>query len=233
MANRPRVIIASPDPLESEAVADWLCADGFDSVRRSSPRAAVAEIETCPFDLVIADAVFAFRYGLHVASRIRRPMTPTLVLGTAVDQSESVNRQVIYLPRPVERTLVVCTVALAIADERPVRCSVRKPVHRFDALVNGVPSYIIDISNEGLRLEVPRDRRRSVPPPYFNVRVPLIGVGVIVRRMWARRSDEATPVMWCGAALSQNKAKAALAWLAFVDTFPIAGAPSADSLRIQ
>jgi len=194
-------------------------------------KAAADEIQARPFDVLIADAVFAFGHGLHVASRVRRPLTPTVVIGEAADQSESISRQVIFLARPVERTLMVCTICLVIADGRPVRCSPRKPVHRFEALVNGVPSHIIDVSNEGLRLEVPRDLR-SVPPPYFMVRVPLIGVAVTVQRVWARTSDEGTAVT-CGGALSQNQTKAGRDWLAFVDTLPKAGAPSGDSLLIQ
>jgi hypothetical protein len=232
MASRPRVIVASPDLLECEAVADWLSAEGFEPVRRSTIRAASNEIQARPFDLLVADAGFAFGHGLHVASRVRRPLTPTVVVGDAAPQSESVSRQVICLARPVERTLMVCTVCLVIADGRPVRCSERKPVHRFEALVNGLPSYIIDVSNEGLRLEVPPGLR-SVPPPYFNVRVPLIGVAVTVQRMWARRSGERAAVTWCGGALAQNPTKAARGWLAFVDNLPKAGAPSVDSLQIQ
>jgi len=61
MPNRPRVIIASPNLLEGEAVADWVSAEGFESVRRSTVKAAVDEIQARPFDLLIADAGFAFR----------------------------------------------------------------------------------------------------------------------------------------------------------------------------
>ena len=232
MASRPRVIIALPELLESEAVADWLSAEGFEAVRRPNVRAATNEIQTRPFDLLVADATLALGQGLHSASRVRRPQTPTVVIGDVGDQSDSMNRQMICLARPIERTLLVCTVSLVIADGRPVRCSERKPVHRFEALVNGLPSYIIDVSNEGLRLEVPPGLR-SVPPPYFNVRVPLIGIAVTVQRMWARTAVEGAPVTWCGVALSQNQTKAERAWLAFVDNLPKAGAPSLSSVQIQ
>jgi hypothetical protein len=232
MPSRPRVILALPELLESEAIADWLSAEGFEAVRRPTVRAATNEIQARPFDLLIVDAGFAFGHGLHGASRVRRPLTPTVVIGDAGDQSEAMSRQMICLARPVERTLLVCTVSLVIADGRPVRCSERKSVHRFEALVNGLPSYIIDVSNEGLRLEVPPGLR-SVPPPYFNVHVPLIGVAVTVQRMWARRTGEGAAVTWCGGALAQNQTKAARAWLAFVDNLPKAGAPSLDSVQIQ
>ena len=69
---------------------------------------------------------------------------------------------------------------------------------------------MVDVSNEGLRLELPHDRRLA-PTPYFNVVVPMIGVGVTVQRMWARTtSGKAPAVTWCGGALSQNHAKAAV-----------------------
>jgi hypothetical protein len=106
-------------------------------------------------------------------------------------------------------------------------------VHRFHAIVNGMPSYIIDVSNEGLRLELPADRR-VILPPYFNAHVPVIGVAMTVQRMWARAgSEDGTAVTLCGGVLSQNQVKAARAWRAFVDTIPLVGGPSVDSLQIQ
>lgn len=236
MGNLPRVIIASPDLVECGTIADWLSAEGFEPVRRSNPRIALEEIQTRPFDLLVADAGFALQHGLHAASRVRKPQRPTVLMigDAAADHFESASRQFIYLPRPAERALVVCTISMAIADSRPVRCSLRKPAHRFEAIVNGVRSRIIDVSNEGLRLEVPRDRR-TVLPPYFNIQVPLIGVAVTVQRMWAKTlAHEGEPITWCGGLLApQNQARAARAWRVFVDTIPVGGAPSADSLKVQ
>ena len=65
-----------------------------------------------------------------------------------------------------------------MARSRPTRRSVRKAVNRFEAVANGVASHVVDVSYEGLRLEMLRDRQ-AVPPPYFNVRLPLIGVIVL------------------------------------------------------
>jgi len=236
MPDRPRVIIALPDTTESGSIADWLAADGFEPVRRSSPRAAAEEMQARTFDLLIADAAFAFRGGLHAAGRRRNPLTPTVVIGdsAAADPAEAVTRRIMFLPRPAERAMLVCTVAMAILEGRPARRSVRKLVNRFEAISNGVPSHIIDMSNEGLRLEMPPDRR-SVPPPYFSVRVPLIGVAVNVKRMWAlsRQSDGRTAGMWCGGALSQNGARAEQAWRTLVETLSLAAGSSSDSVLIQ
>src|SRR5881392_199283 len=108
MPDRPRIIIASPDLLECNAIADWLTAEGFEPVRRSTPRAAVDEIHSRGFDLLIADAAFAFQAGLHVRSRARRPLTPTVMIGDteAADRNDSMSLQIMHLARPVERALL-------------------------------------------------------------------------------------------------------------------------------
>jgi hypothetical protein len=112
----------------------------------------------------------------------------------------------------------MCTVSMAMADGRPVRCSVRKPVQRVNAIVNGVSSHILDVSNEGLRLEIPRERG-SVPLPYFNVLVPMIGVAVTFQRMWMHQaSDEPTAAWWCGGSLVRNQARSEQAWRSVVET---------------
>jgi DNA-binding response OmpR family regulator len=235
MATRPRVVIASPDRLESGVIADWIGPEGFEPVRRSTVSSAVEEMQARSFDLLIADHAFAFQQGLHAIARGRRPQTPTVVVGdrAAAAQSDAVNQQVMYLSRPIEQALLVCSVSMAVVDGRPVRRSVRKTAHRFNAIVNGVPSYIIDVSNEGLRIELPAGRR-SILPPYFNAHVPLVGVAVTVQRMWARTwPGESTAVMLYGAALTHNPKRAAKAWETFVDTIPVVTACSSPRPQIK
>ena len=226
MADRPRIVIASPHVAECEFLADWLAADGFEPVKRSSPRAAVDEIQANAFDLLVADFAFAFRDGLYAASRPRNPKTPTVVIGESdpAAQAQAEGRGAMYLERPVGRAMLVCTVSMAIMDGRPVRCSTRKAVNRVDAVVDGVPSYIIDVSNEGLRLEISSNRRSS-PPLYLSVHVPMIGVGLMVQRRWTstRPGNPRTDVAWCGGVLARNQPKAEQAWRALVDMVPADG----------
>jgi hypothetical protein len=238
MADRPRVILALPNVIECGTVADWLASDGFEPIRRPSAKAAAEEMKTRAFDLLIADADAAVRDGLLTAARGRNPRTPTVLIGdSARSEAQTVTGQAMYLARPVERAMLICTVSMAVMDSRPIRRSARKVVNRYAAVVNGVPSHIIDVSNEGLRLEMPRDRR-TVPPPYFSVRVPLIGVAVTVQRMWARPSSGSgrAEVTLCGGALAQNRTKAAEGWKVFVETLAVGrGEPTleySDSFRI-
>ena len=224
MADRPRVIVALPDSAESAAVADWLSADGFEPVPRPTLRAAADEMRARTFDLLIADATLAVHIGLHTKGRALSPLAPTIVIGdaAATPQAKGLSAQAIYLTRPIDRAMLTCYVSMVILDGRPIRRSVRKSANRFAAVVNGVPSYIVDVSAEGLRLEVSRDRRAALPP-HFTVRVPLVGIAVTAQRMWAQSSSSRASTMWYGGALSQNRASVEQAWRAFVDTIPIIG----------
>jgi hypothetical protein len=228
MANRPRIILVLPDVTECATVAEWLVTDGFEPVPCPRPRTAAEEMRARPFDLLIADATVVMRDGLLAASRGRNPLTPTVVIGNgaAADPRDALS---MYLARPLERGIFVCTVSMAMMDGRPTRRSARKIVNRFEAIVNGVPSHIIDVSTEGLRLEIPR-QRLSIPPPYFNVRLPLMGIALTVQRIWARSPSQGRmPVIWCGGALSANRPGAEQGWRAFVDMIPTIGATSSAS----
>jgi hypothetical protein len=162
--------------------------------------------------------------ALQSGARARNPLVPTILIGEAIERrATAVNAQTMYMSRPIDKPVLACFVAMALIneDERPVRRSPRKTVQRFEALVNGVPSGIINVSPEGLRLEVPRDRR-SVLPPYFAVRVPLVGVAVIAKRRWMMPAKNAATLL-CGAALSHNRASSEERWRNFVDSVPIIG----------
>jgi hypothetical protein len=97
-------------------------------------------------------------------------------------------------------------------------------------VVNGVPSHIIDVSKEGVRLELPRDRRMVTPN--FVMRVPLIGVGVSIQRRWVRvpRPEEKIGVMWCGGELQSNSVLAVQGWQRFIDTL-VSVAPKPEAPR--
>jgi hypothetical protein len=227
MATRPRIIVASPHAVESTTVSDWLVADGFEPVRISTLERVMEEIRDRAFDALIVDRTLACKPGQQTigAVRARNGKTPILVVGEedAAAEALALSRGATYFTRPLERISFMCMVSMAVMESRPERRSFRKRVNRLDAVVEGVPSHIIDISNEGLRLEVPRLRKPTPPPPIFNVRVPLLGVALMARRMWACNLPGSQEAIWYGAELSANSARAELAWRHLVDTIPSAG----------
>jgi ActR/RegA family two-component response regulator len=226
MPSRPRIIVATPHTLECAAVADWLHAEGFEPVRATTVSRALQELNERPFSLLVADFDFAFRGGLQAVSRerMRNAKAPSVVIGPAdaVSEASAVKRDAMYLSRPVDQAALVCMVHMAVFESRPERRSVRKPVW-FEAIVGGVPSHLIDISKEGMRLEIPRTRNAAPPPPMFTVRVAVLGVNVTVRRMWASPIPKGGDAAWYGGELAANSGRVELAWRSFVDAMPNSG----------
>jgi hypothetical protein len=222
MTDSLRVIVALPDATEREEVAEWLSAEHFEPVPLKSSREALDDMRARPFDLLIADDGFAFRDGLHKKGRARHPLTPAIVIGSEADEpkGDAVDPKTIYLARPIERAILLCYASMALLEGRPTRRSTRKSLSRFDAFANGVPSRLMDVSNEGLRIEIGADQRSGLPI-YFNVRVPLIGVTVSVKRMWTRPSSGRGAMTWYGGALAENLPGAEHAWRTFVEAIPV------------
>jgi CheY-like chemotaxis protein len=223
MGAHPRVVLASPHRAEREMLAEWLASEGLEPVLCSSAPAAIHEIQRRPYDVLVADAGLAFDGGLYAMSHARSAQTPAIVVGESGtgDEVRATRQGAMYVARPVERVTLLCSVSMALIDCRPSRRSRRKPIERFNVSVDGAPSYLIDVSNEGLRLEIPR-RGRSSPPPYFIVRIPLIGVALNVQRVWASNAprEAAVDAAWCGVALAENSSRAERNWVAFVDALP-------------
>ena len=124
-----------------------------------------------------------------------------------------------HVGRPLDHTLFLCHVAMAIVEGRPPRRSVRKRIAPLDALVDGSEVYLIDVSNEGMRFELPRGRMAR--PPQFTLRVPMLGVALTVRRAWMSSApSETAAISWCGVELFQPPPRAAQNWRTFVDALP-------------
>ena len=206
MVFRQQVIAATPDAEEVKRLCEWLDAEGFEALPRSTARTAGDALASQPFDLLVADAGFVLTGGVRGFGLARVRETPVIVLGAADDglACAPLGSQIMFLERPFDRATFICTVTMALMDSRPERRWPRRAVQPFEASVNGLPSHIIDVSRHGVRLELPRDQRMVTPD--FVMRVPLIGVGVSVQRRWVRvpRPDEPVDVMWCGGQLHKN-----------------------------
>jgi hypothetical protein len=216
MSARPVVVVASPDQLENARLCDWLHAEGFEPLPASSLQAARQAVHSGTYDVLIADAAFAFDHDLQTLARKRNARAPLVVVGgAAAAQARAQRQRVFHVDRPVDHDLLLCHVAMAIAEGRPTRRSPRKCIAPFEAVVEGANAYIIDVSNEGLRLALPRGR--SAPPPYFAIRVPLIGVTLTVRRVWTSAAPvDSAAAAWCGAELHQPPPRAEHSWRLFV-----------------
>ncbi len=219
MGPRPRILIASPDLTESKVLAEWL-SDGHDPVPVRVLAAAVHHVKSRQADAVVADSRLAFDDKLLAACRESR--TRLVVVGDADHGTEATAERngAFYVQRPIDRELFMCGVAMALVDGRPLRNSWRKPVH-FEAVAEGMPVNVIDVSNGGLRLEIPR-RGRVALPPYFTVRIPIVALTLRVHRVWlsAPPNQSSAPSLWCGCALAENAERIERNWEKFVDLIP-------------
>lgn len=217
MSLRPRVYVAAVLPAEWTMIADWLTAEGCEPIKLLQRDRLAEDLRACTLDLLIVDSGSS-GVGIN-AVRARGRQTPVIVVGPADAgaEAQAMARDAIYLARPLDRTLLTCMVSMAIAESRPMRRSARKPT-RLSVVVQGIGSQIIDVSREGMRLEIPRRVSVAPPPPMFNVTVPLLGLALSVRRLWVASPPASVQATWYGGELSNNSKRAELAWLTLVDT---------------
>jgi len=228
MSFRPRVAVASSLTAEYTSIADWLTPEGFEPFRLSTQLLA-GELKSRAFDLLVVDAALAT--PAINAVRARNPLIPVIVVGEAnpIAESQAMARGAVYLTRPVDRALFVCSISMAIMESRPVRRSERKRA-RLAVLAHGVASVMIDVSREGMRLEIPRILKAAPPPPFFDVAVPMLGVALNVRRLWTASPPQSDfEAIWYGGELANNSRRVELAWLTLVDALPASRA----SLELQ
>lgn len=200
-------------------LADWLRGEGLEPVPVRSFPAAMQELQSRRCDVLIADSVFAADGRLRAAVRGTNRQAQLLVLNGPDRSLAAEPRDIVCLRRPLDQAMLLCHVAMAVVEGRPARRSIRKRVAPFEVVVEGFPAYLIDVSNEGLRLELPRGRR-TAPAPSFTVRVPMLGIALAVQRAWMSSAPGADGIAWCGGTLHQPHPRAERNWRAFVDAVP-------------
>jgi hypothetical protein len=217
------IVVASADPVETGIVAEWL-AEAHEPVTVGALTGAIHQIQSGRADMVVADAQFAFEPSLLAACRRGGVRTPLVAIGDATTAAEAAAERTgaFFVGRPIDRDMLMCSIEMALMECRPVRRSPRKNIARLDSLADGAATALLDVSNEGMRLEL-RRQERSMLPRMFTVKLPLIGVSVRVRRVWMAPSPAPSRQehLWCGATLADDNApRDEQAWRRFVDVLP-------------
>jgi hypothetical protein len=188
---------------------------------------AARELEALSFEVLLIDAELMGIGALMHVARYRPAPRPVLVIGDADPDTEieAERKGASYVVRPLDRSAFLFAVTLAIAEGRPARRSPRKPLPGVPAAVDGVSARIVDVSYEGVRLELPAKERAALPAS-FTLKVPLLNTAVLVQRVWVGgdSSDEDSGVLWCGGALARNPQRTEVAWRTLVDNGPAAAA---------
>lgn len=228
MSARSRIGVACPLSGERAAFLEWLSHAGYEPVPLPDLDSVIRVFETGPLEALIADAALVpvsdFPRVVHMLG-INRPLVLVGEPGTA---PEAVPRDATWIDRPATSDSFLLSVALALAEGRPARRYPRKYVGPLSSSIDGVSSRVLDVSLEGIRLEVPGGQGSSLPP-YFTLRVPKFGVVTRVKRVWVVSPGSAG--LWCGGTLDRNAPSAVTAWRMFVESVPTRSASTLVNLE--
>ena len=223
-ANRIKIGVACPLPGERGAFFEWLTKAGYEPV-------ALAALDTIgemrSIEAVIADVSLVPNGDLARLVKMLGPNRPLVLVGRAKDCIETVPRDATWMNRPVSRNNFQLSVQLALAEGRPARRSPRKAVPKLPSSVDGVSSKIVDVSIEGVRLEV-SSGSTSTLPPYFTLRVPGFDVNTKVKRVWVAQPKQGTT--WCGGIID-GRASNSRMWNRFLQAAPM-GSQQIENIRV-
>ena len=217
MPTPPRVGVAFLHVGERAAIADWLRAADIEPVILVEACLVNAGVAGMALECVIADAALLTREYLAELRRVDA-MLPVIAVGDADDprQAELERRSVAFHARPVDERTLLLAVSLAFAEGRPARRSLRRLVPRLPSMIDGAPAVLLDVSGEGLRVEVGRDRGAKLGP-MFHLHVPIFKVGVTVRRVWVGSGPDGRGLVQCGATLLDSDERTMRTWRALID----------------
>jgi len=215
-----KIGVACPIPGERAAFMEWLKLAGYEPVPMISIDAIGQEMSTRPIEALIADVALISKADLPRVVKALGPNRPLIVAGEPKKKIEDVPRDATWIDRPVTRENFLLSVALGLAEGRPSRRSPRKLVPKLMASVDGLSSKIMDVSVEGVRLEI-AGGSPSTLPPVFTLKVPGYGVAAKVKRVWVAMPAQGS--VWCGGILERQSAKADANWKTFILNSPNMG----------
>lgn len=224
-----RVGVALADETEQQRAAEWL-RDADMTPHALTERAVLAgDIRELYLDCVVVDAALVARGAL---GGLRRHDTrlPVVAVGDADAPSNAVlrRRNVTVIDRPLDGQALSLAVALAHGEGRQARKRTRKPTGRFPARVGGAVADLLDVSDEGLRLEIDLAHAARLGPQ-FRVQVPMVALDVLVRRVWVGRGRSGR--VQCGAVLQGPSPAQQRAWARVLDLAGSTAAVVADRHR--
>lgn len=205
---------------------EWLTQAEYEAVGVLNLDGIGREVDGRPLEAVIADVSLVPAAEFQRIVKMLGANRPLIVVGRPEERIETVPRDATWIDRPVTRETFLLSVALALAEGRPARRSPRQLVPKLMSSVDGVASKVLDISAEGVRLEV-SGATPSVLPPYFTLRVPGFGVQTTVKRVWVAAPAKGS--VWCGGIIERQAHLPA--WQQFLQNAP-AGGQKISQIRV-
>jgi hypothetical protein len=215
-----RIGVACPNPGERAAFLEWLTLAGYEPAPMISLESLNRELTARPIEALIADVKLVSKNDLPRLVKTLGPNRPLILVGAHQDAIEDVPKDATWMDRPVTRDTFLLSVALGLAEGRPSRRSPRKLVPALMSSIDGISSKVMDISMEGVRLEI-TGTAPSALPPYFTLKVPGFGVAAKVKRVWV--ASPAQGEVWCGGIIEKPSANQIATWKKFISNSPNIG----------
>jgi hypothetical protein len=229
MSSSIRIGVACPIPGERAAFMEWLTKAGYEPLPMITLETVGRELNSRPIEALIADVSLVPASELGRVVRLLGVNRPLILVGEPKDAIEDVPRDAAWISRPVTESTFLLSLALALAEGRPARRSPRKLVPRLTSSIDGVSAQLMDVSTEGVRLEI-SSASPSVLPPYFTLRVPAFGIAAKVKRVWVAAPGQGS--LSCGGVVERPSEKAAETWNNFVVNAP-GGAAQVLQVRLS
>lgn len=214
-----RILLLDDDPHALAGLAELLEGAGYDVTPSSVFQDARQRVEEAAFDLLVTDVRLRSFNGLHLVMQCRRAVPEmAIMIMTGYDEPlielEARRYNAGFVRKPVEPVTFLAQVAEALGGVRRERRWPRKRVTGgFRVTAAGHPAAVVDVSYDGLRLEIPA--ARSVPA-VFDVEVAAIGLAFEVQPVWSS-PPTGDAALVCGATLLSNDTRAARTWRTIVD----------------
>lgn len=218
MSASPVIAVASRRPGELSTIVGWLSEAGYAPVVMSDLTGLGEVLRTKPIEALVADVELVGTEE-DIRNLVRRlgHNRPLVAMGDAAALPRVQLGELSVLARPLRRDAVLLSVGLALAEGRPARRFPRRPVEPIQATAQGITVTIREASVGGVGLDI-SGSRANVLPPYFSLRIPNVGVHVVVKRAWmAPVSPER---MRCGGTVEGDLPDANQAWAQFVREAP-------------
>ncbi|MBP7776177.1 MAG: hypothetical protein KA371_03535 [Acidobacteria bacterium] len=209
MSHPIQVGVALPQRDERDAIAGWLAAADMDVEVLVEACKVDSDVSGRGFGCIVADAAL-LRSGYLASLRRQDPRVPIVAVADPAEADLPMFRRgVSVVVRPLDATTLTLAVSLAHGEGRQARRRPRTRAPRVPSRVSGVPATIVDISSDGVRLELSRAFAAKLGPQ-FRLQVPMVALDVVLQRAWVAttRAD----LVQCGARLVAPDASQRLAW---------------------
>ena len=214
-----RILVIDDDEHALAGLLEMLRDAGHHVTGATTYDAARRLLNVSTFDLLITDVRLRSFNGLHLVrqSHADHPDMAVIVI-TGYDDPlvdlEAGRYRAQLVRKPLKPGEFMTLVRSALAAVRRERRWPRKPiVGGFRVLVKGRPAAVLDVSYDGMRLELPD----TAPlPASFEIEVTSIGLHLEVEPVWSHAAGT-RPGTVCGATLAAEHSPAARTWRAIVD----------------